>query len=92
MATFMLFLGEKINWVYVGAFIAISILVRYLLIQQYNVNDKDYARAMIEHHEVAIVMSEKLVAKNIGGPMTDLANNIIKTQTAEVQQMKTFLG
>lgn len=90
MAVFMAFIGN-INWWLILGFIVVSIVVRKLIVTQYNVDDLDFAKGMIEHHEMALSMSKQLVNKNVGGPMTDLANSIIKSQTDEIIQMQKFL-
>lgn len=48
---------------------------------------------MIEHHEMAIVMSEKILNKsNIPLEISELATNIIKLQTTEIEQMREYLA
>lgn len=88
----MLMIGQHVNWWYVAGVIVVALFIRkQLIIQQYMVDDKDFARGMIEHHQIAIEMSQKFVEKNLGGDMTQLAHSIIDSQSKEIQQMKTYL-
>ena len=61
--------------------------------EQIYINYRNYLLAMIEHHEMAIVMSEKILNKsNIPLEISELATNIIKLQTTEIEQMREYLA
>jgi uncharacterized protein (DUF305 family) len=47
---------------------------------------------MIEHHEGAVEMAQDEQADGQYRPAVDLAGNVVDTQTAEIEQMKTLLG
>ncbi|BBD60074.1 hypothetical protein NIES2109_28670 [Nostoc sp. HK-01] len=52
--------------------------------------DKEFIRQMIPHHESAVMMA-KMVANNATHPeIRNLAEAIIKSQTAEIQQMQQW--
>lgn len=52
--------------------------------------DKAFINAMIIHHEGAIKMAEQAKHKAEHQALKDLAENIITTQTAEIEQMKQW--
>ncbi|MFE9842067.1 DUF305 domain-containing protein [Streptomyces goshikiensis] len=53
--------------------------------------DAMFLTMMIEHHEGAIDMAKTELREGGYGPAKDLATNIITTQTAEIDQMRTML-
>lgn len=48
----------------------------------------NFIECMIPHHQAAIYMSENLLDYTKYKPLQDIANNIIKTQTKGIEQMK----
>ncbi|MFC9249705.1 DUF305 domain-containing protein [Streptomyces sp. NPDC057136] len=54
--------------------------------------DKMFAEMMIKHHEGAIEMANKEKAEGKYGPALKLADEVIKAQTAEIEQMNKMLG
>lgn len=69
----------------VAAFIASLWLVR----SQATVDDVDYMRAMVPHHSVAILTSERA---HISDPrVRKLAEGIIESQRREIEEMKTLI-
>lgn len=69
----------------------ISLIFVYLIRQQVGVDERDFARAMIEHHEMAIEMSKQLQEKYPNSVLTPLLTNIQTSQDAEIQELKNFL-
>ncbi len=62
----------------------------YAIRQQLFINIKDFYRGMIPHHSMALLMSKKLLEKDgLTRGDKEFANNIIKTQSAEIEWMKT---
>lgn len=60
---------------------------------QFMINTEQYILGMIPHHSMAILMSKKLLDKNksiVNTKITELANNIIKTQENEIEIMKNY--
>jgi len=64
----------------------------YLYRNQIGINDKQYLAEMIEHHSMAILTSDEILKKTNSYDVTKLANNIIHTQTDEINQMKNLLN
>ncbi len=92
MLTFMLsmYANKKANLaIYLGSalvFVAALALVR----SQSTVDEVDYMKAMIPHHSIAIMTSERA---NITDPrVQELAQEIIEAQRREIAQMKDLIG
>lgn len=84
-----MYIKKKLN----GALIAsgfIGIIIFFLCIhQQAGVGDRQFLKSMIPHHAAAVLMVEKA---SIQDPeIKKLANEIITSQQAEIQQMKAKL-
>lgn len=54
--------------------------------------DKMFAEMMIKHHEGAIAMAKTEKADGKYDPAMNLADDVVKTQTAEIEQMNKMLG
>ena len=68
----------------------VGLVVFFLCIhQQAGVKDKQFLKSMIPHHAAAILMVEKAALTD--PEIKELANNIINSQQAEIQQMKNKL-
>jgi uncharacterized protein (DUF305 family) len=52
--------------------------------------DIEFVNQMIPHHEGAITMAKALIAGDARQEVKDLAGDIIRAQTAEIAQMKTW--
>lgn len=64
----------------------------YLYMEQESINESQFLRSMIEHHSMAITMSDKILGKpSISKDTTSLAHNIKKTQDKEIELMKKLL-
>jgi uncharacterized protein (DUF305 family) len=50
--------------------------------------DKAFIEEMIPHHQMAVMMAQMLKASTTRPEMKQLANNIIETQTNEIEQMR----
>ncbi|MBS7457906.1 DUF305 domain-containing protein [Coralloluteibacterium stylophorae] len=92
MLLFMLgmYKNKKIN----GGILLGSALVfggaLWLLRSQATVEDVSYMRAMIPHHSIAIMTSERA---NISDPrVRELADEIIASQRREIQEMKALIS
>lgn len=69
---------------------SIALIVFYLCIrQQAGVGDKQFLKSMIPHHAAAILMVEKTAIHD--PEIQELANKIIVSQQAEIEQMKAKL-
>jgi uncharacterized protein (DUF305 family) len=52
--------------------------------------DIEFLKQMIPHHEGAVTMAKALIAGNAKPEVKELAGDIVRSQTAEVAQMKTW--
>ncbi len=69
---------------------AVALIVFFTFIrQQTAITDKQFLRSMIPHHAGAILMCEETPAQS--QTIKDLCKNIISSQQAEIEQMKTLL-
>lgn len=62
----------------------------FLVRSQTTVSDESYMRAMIPHHSIAIMTSERANIDDIR--VRELANGIIKAQRKEIAEMKWLLN
>lgn len=73
----------------VGAVLVLAISL-FLVRSQALVGDVDYMSAMIPHHSIAILTSERA---NISDPrVRDLADGIIEAQRREIAEMKALIS
>jgi hypothetical protein len=64
----------------------------WLYRKQIAVNEANYLREMIEHHDMALFTSKNLLDKpNISPRVRDFAKKIINTQTKEIDEMKQLI-
>ena len=91
MLGFMLnmFNNRRVNiGIFVGSVIVFS-LALWLVRSQETVDDVSYMKAMIPHHSIAILTSERA---QISDPrVRELADTIIKTQREEIAEMKALI-
>ncbi len=92
MLGFMLgmFTNRRANiGIFVGS-IVVFILALWLLRSQATVDDVAYMKAMIPHHSIAILTSERA---NISDPrVRELADGIIEAQRREIDEMKALIA
>ncbi|NBP57507.1 DUF305 domain-containing protein [bacterium] len=79
----------SVNW-YVTLFALLSMFT-YLYRKQIAINDKQYLEGMIEHHSMAVFMSDEILKKTDSYDVAKLAKNIIQTQNDELQIMSNLL-
>lgn len=82
------------NWKVNAAILAISVIVfagsLWLVRSQETVEDVSWMKAMIPHHSIAILTSERA---NISDPrVRKLADEIIKAQRKEIEEMKFLIN
>lgn len=75
---------------YISLLVLIALFV-YLYRKQIAVNDKQYLEGMIEHHSMALLMSEEILKKTDSYDIAKLAKNITQTQSDEIKVMKKLL-
>jgi hypothetical protein len=76
-------------YIYCGLLLVFFI---YFYRNQVGINDKQYLAEMIEHHSMAVLTSNEILKKTDSYEVTKLANNIIQTQTDEINQMTNLLN
>jgi hypothetical protein len=81
--------STKINLAIYAASISAGALALYLVRSQTTVQDVSYMRAMIPHHSIAILTSERA---EIADPrVRHLADEIIASQRREIAEMKVLI-
>jgi len=91
MLTYMLNMYEnrRVNLGIFAGSAAVFALSLWLVRSQATVGDVAYMKAMIPHHSIAILTSERA---NISDPrVRDLADTIIQTQREEIAEMKALI-
>lgn len=81
--------NKTINMVIVAGSVVVFTVGLTLLRSQATVEDKSWMRAMIPHHSIAILTSERA---NLSDPrVQSLADDIIKAQRKEIAEMKALI-
>jgi uncharacterized protein (DUF305 family) len=96
MATVMLafmagmYPSHRLNAAIFGASAVVFAGALWLVRSQATVDDVDYMRAMVPHHSIAIMTSERA---RISDPrVRELADGIIESQRREIAEMKALIG
>ncbi len=91
MLSYMLtmYQNKRVNWtIYIGSAI-VFVAALFLVRSQTTVQDNSYMSAMIPHHSIAIMTSERA---QISDPrVRELANKIIRSQRQEIKEMKWLI-
>lgn len=91
MLGFMLkmYTNRRVNiGIFTGS-VLVFVLALWLVRSQATIADVSWLRAMIPHHSIAILTSERA---NLSDPRTrDLAGRIIETQRQEIAEMKALI-
>ena len=92
MLSFMLnmYANKTLNLaIYAGSLLVFA-LTLWLMRSQATIDDQDYMRAMIPHHSIAIMTSERA---QISDPrVRELADEIISAQRREIAEMEYLIG
>lgn len=72
-------------------FVVVSIILVLYIKQQYGINQEQFLLSMIEHHSAAITMSEKVKPKLTDNRAKILADQIITSQSEEIDEMNDIL-
>jgi hypothetical protein len=76
---------------YLSLFIGFAIFL-YLYKSQSYIDDDEYLKEMIEHHSMALLTSDEVLQKTKSERVKKLADNIVATQTAEIDYMRRLLN
>ena len=88
MLAFMLgmYTNKKVNTIiFIGA-VALFAICLYLVRSQTTISDSAYMKAMIPHHSIAILTSERSNIED--ARVRELADGIIKAQRKEIKEME----
>ena len=91
MLAFMLgmYKNQRINVAILGASVVVFSVALWAVRSQTTVDDVSYMRAMIPHHSIAILTSERA---RISDPrVRKLADQIIEAQRREIDEMKALI-
>ena len=92
MLTFMLKMHRKtlVNLAIYGGSVAVFAGSLYLVRSQATVGEVSYMRAMIPHHSIAILTSERATIED--PRVRELADGIIETQKKEIAEMEALIA
>ena len=87
MLSFMLgmYKNNKINIAIYAGNVVVFAAALWLVRSQTTVDDSSYMRAMIPHHSIAVLTSERAQIEDVR--VRELANEIIKAQRREIKEM-----
>lgn len=91
MLSFMLGMYQdkkKNSLIYVGSAVVFALAV-FLVRSQSTVEDQSWMKAMIPHHSIAILTSERANIDDVR--VRELADDIIKAQRREIKEMKWLI-
>lgn len=71
--------------------IIISLVFIILIRKQVFISDNEFLKGMIEHHDMALLMSAKIKEKTKNRKIQQLTDNIMYTQQQEINQMNLML-
>ncbi|MEZ7170776.1 DUF305 domain-containing protein [Sporosarcina sp. OR05] len=91
MMAFMwkMYANKKLNVGILGVSVIVFALSLYLVRSQATIEDTSWMKAMIPHHSIAILTSER--AKLSDPRVKDLADKIIEAQKKEIKEMKVLI-
>ncbi len=78
------------NWIILGVAAVVFALGLWLVRSQTTVNDSEYMQAMIPHHSIAIMTSERAHLRD--PRVRELAKDIIVAQRREIAEMKYLIA
>ena len=78
------------NWIIIGVAVVTFGLSLFLVRSQATIDDSDYMSAMIPHHSIAILTSERAGIDDVR--VRELANGIIRAQRREIDEMRWLLN
>lgn len=91
MVLIMFVINNIHNYSYLIVGIIMCLIVIYLIRYQVFINDDQFLLSMIEHHQVALDMANRINEKTNNVNIKKLAGNIVNTQTQEIDYMNSLL-
>ncbi|RKF15981.1 DUF305 domain-containing protein [Altericroceibacterium spongiae] len=91
MLLFMLdmYRNRKKNGVIIGVALVVFVSALFLVRSQVSVTDREYMSAMVPHHSIAVLTSERAQIEDVR--VRELANGIIRAQRKEIAEMKWLI-
>ncbi len=91
MLAFMLgmYRNKRLNLMIFGGSALIAVLALFLVRSQVTVSDQSYMKAMIPHHSIAIMTSERANIED--QRVRELADGIIRAQRREIDEMNWLI-
>ncbi len=86
----MMYPNRRLNLILYASFAAVFVLSLFALRDQSLIGDRQFLRSMIPHHSGAVLMCNKARVRD--PEIKQLCGNIIRSQTAEIAQMKAILN
>lgn len=78
------------NWIIIGTAVVVFAGALFLVRSQETVDDSEWMRAMIPHHSIAVLTSERA---HISNPRVgELADSIIEAQRREIAEMRWLIA
>jgi uncharacterized protein (DUF305 family) len=71
--------------------IALSVVLIWLIRRQVLISKEQFAKGMVEHHEMAILMSRRVLVHTKNEAVKQLAREIISSQQREIDQMVAWI-
>ena len=92
MLSFMLnmYANRALNLAIYASSLLVFALALWLVRSQATIDDQDYMRAMIPHHSIAIMTSERAQIRD--PRVRELADEIISAQRREIAEMEYLIG
>jgi uncharacterized protein (DUF305 family) len=81
--------NQRANIGIIGGSLTVFAMALWLVRSQATVDDLSYMRAMIPHHSIAILTSER--ARITDSRVRKLADQIIESQRREIEEMKALI-
>lgn len=71
--------------------VTFSIMLVIMIRNQYGINEDHFLLSMIEHHSAALTMADKIKSKTSDVRIIKLADNILESQSREIEEMNYLL-
>jgi len=79
---------KTISYIYYLSLFFMLVIFIYLYRNQVYMDDKEYLNEMIEHHSMALLISEGILHNTSSDRVKKLAENISSTQEKEIEYMR----
>jgi len=89
----MIWQGHRTSDMWYGLLLWTMITIIFIILvrRQILITDAEFLKGMIEHHDMALFMSNEIIKKTDDPEIKDFATNIVRTQQEEIDWMKQKL-